>query len=390
MNYTDLHSKLRQHFTLGSSANEIPDSKVVIRKFEFDSSYNFLDPSLLQSENRFLHDWEFYDPSIVENANFRYPVFVPDARQHFDEAIVVLHGLNERNWNKYLSWGYTLAEQTGKAVILFPISFHMNRAPEDWSNPRKLDELWCERKSVFPDLRMSTHINLALSRRLTQFPERFFLSGYQSVHDLNRLVNDIHEGQHPLFKKGTKIDFFAYSIGVFLAQCMMVGNENPVIEKSKFFLFCGGALFSQMNGVSKYIMDDKAHERLQHYYIYDLEKEIEKSRKITDVLHLTTLGKAFRSMILPDRFRKLRENMFRRFSRNIQVEALEDDTVIPARESAETFGGEHGRIPNNVRILNFPFPHFHENPFPVKIPDFREAVDRHFAEVFHRAASFLA
>ena len=137
-------------------------------------------------------------------------------------------------------------------------------------------------------------------------------------------------------------------------------------------------------------MDEKAHERLQYYYINEVENENKKSSKITDLLNLTAMGRAFRSMIIPDRFRKLRENMFRALNRNIQVIALEDDKVIPARESAETFGGESGKIPKNVSILKFPFPHFHENPFPVKIPDFRETVDKYFSEVFLRAASFLA
>jgi len=390
MEYTDLHMKLREHFNLGESTTRIPDSRVLIRKFGFDSPYNFLDPAYLHFDKRFLHNREFYDPSVTENSRFRYPVFLPDDRLQFDEAIVVLHGLNERNWNKYLSWGYTLAEQTKKAVILFPISFHINRAPEDWSNPRKLGELLTERKSMFPNLKMSTHINLALSRRLTQFPERFFLSGYQSLHDLDRLIRQIHEGGHGLFREGTKIDFFAYSIGVFLAQTMMISNENPIIENSKFFLFCGGALFSQMNGISKYIMDNKAHERIQQYYIYEIEKEINKSRKITDVLNLTSLGKAFRSMILPDRYRRLRESMLSRFNKNIQVIAMENDRVIPARESAETIGGEYGKVPDNVSILNFPFPHLHENPFPLRIPEFKESIDRYFSEVFLRAAAFLA
>ena len=82
--------------------------------------------------------------------------------------------------------------------------------------------------------------------------------------------------------------------------------------------------------------------------------------------------------------------MFSANKRNIQLVALEDDKVIPARESAETFGGECGKTPENVSILNFPFPHFHENPFPVKIPDFKAAVDKYFSEVFLKAASFLA
>lgn len=390
MNYIDLHNLLKKHFDLGVEANEIPGSMVSVHKFEFISPYNFLDPSYFHFGNRFLHDREFYDPDVAENTRFRYPVFLPDARLQYDDALILLHGLNERNWNKYLAWGYRLAELTGRAVILFPISFHINRAPDDWSNPRKLDQLLSERRSMFPELRMSSHMNLALSSRLTQFPERFFLSGYQSLLDLEKLIGQIQGGNHPLFRRDARVDFFAYSIGAFLAQCMMIGNENPRLEESRFLIFCGGSLFSQMNGASRFIMDEKAHGRLQYYYINQIEQEIEQSRKITDILKDTAMGRAFRSMILPDRFRRLRESMLRRFGRNISVIALENDRVIPARESAETIGCEEGNIPGNVRILDFPFPHSHENPFPVKLPDFREAIDRCFQEVFKHAAAFLA
>ena len=51
----------------------------------------------------------------------------------------MLHGLNERKWDKYLAWAHYLAEETGKPVIIFPTSFHINRSLPEWLNPRLMN-----------------------------------------------------------------------------------------------------------------------------------------------------------------------------------------------------------------------------------------------------------
>jgi hypothetical protein len=56
---------------------------------------------------------------------------------------------------------------------------------------------------------MSSVVNVALSRRLTLQPERFFFSGHQVAGDLIKLMDSITNGQHPLFDKGTTIDYFS-------------------------------------------------------------------------------------------------------------------------------------------------------------------------------------
>ena len=65
--------------------------------------------------------------------------------------IIVFHGLNEKKWDKYLPWAYGLATQTGKAVVLFPIAFHMSRAPERWSSRQEMYAIAQKRMNEFPD-----------------------------------------------------------------------------------------------------------------------------------------------------------------------------------------------------------------------------------------------
>jgi hypothetical protein len=55
--------------------------------------------------------------------------------------------LYERSWLKYLAWALNLAELTGSYVILFPISFHINRSPATWKDPRTMIHLLKDRHS---------------------------------------------------------------------------------------------------------------------------------------------------------------------------------------------------------------------------------------------------
>ena len=44
------------------------------------------------------------DDRIQENKSFSYAIFTPSGRKKNNEAIILLHGLNERTWEKYLTW----------------------------------------------------------------------------------------------------------------------------------------------------------------------------------------------------------------------------------------------------------------------------------------------
>lgn len=330
------------------------------------------------------------DNSISENKQFVYPVFMPYNRLISDKAIFLLHGLNERKWDKYYTWAHYLAKETGKAVILFPISFHLNRGKQEWNDPHQMNQLVEERKSRFPNIEASTFINLALSERLTQSPERFFLAGLQTICDLNELISYIRSGKHPMFEKNTRIDFFAYSIGGLIAQVMMIADQEGILSESRFFFFAAGSAFGDMNGTSRLIMDSKANERTIHYYTRELDNELGKKGIIHDFFEGTALGKAFRSMISLDRLAAIRNQAFYRFSDKIRGIALKEDKVIPAEKIIKAFT-EKGQIPKGaIEVVHFPFPYSHELPFPLKSELVTPQVEEAFQHVFRSAASFLA
>ncbi len=75
---------------------------------------------------------------IPQNFEFRYPVIIPHPGSTYRKAIFYLHGLNERNWLKHLPGAMLLAEKTGNPVILFPLSYHINRGLPEWTDIHKM------------------------------------------------------------------------------------------------------------------------------------------------------------------------------------------------------------------------------------------------------------
>ena len=73
-------------------------------------------------------------------------------------------------------------------------------------------------------------------------------------------------GKVSYISPNAQVDFFAYSIGAFLSQILFIANPNGIVSNSRLFMFCGGAFFSEMNGVSKMIMDETAFEKISNYY----------------------------------------------------------------------------------------------------------------------------
>ena len=125
MEYTETFNKFKSLFNSENNEIEIPDSKVKIYNTGFRSDLPL---------NEFMNN---NDKLISENRSFSYPVFAP-RRADSNKVIFLLHGLNERSWLKYLAWAYNLADQTDSYVILFPISFHINRSPASWKDPRTM------------------------------------------------------------------------------------------------------------------------------------------------------------------------------------------------------------------------------------------------------------
>ena len=375
MVYTKTYYELKSVFTNENRIISIPDSDIKIHNIYFRSD---------APENEFSNK---NDTLITENSSFSYPVFIPGDRKS-DKVILLLHGLNERSWIKYLVWAYYLAKNTDSYVILFPISFHINRSPASWKDPRVMVHFMKVRNSSFEDVGMSSFANIALSNRLTEDPLRFFKSGFQTTSDITKLLSGIRDGTHEIIPRTTNFNIFAYSIGAFLAEIILMGNPEKLFTGSKLFIFCGGSVFSNMQGSSKLIMDSLAFDRVYRYYLFEFEKTLTGKGPFVDFLLTSQIGMAFRSMIDLGRLKIFRENILNKLRDQIHSVSLLKDTVIPSKGIISTLGNINKK--GVVDIWDFPYPYSHENPFPVLNFPVSKKVDYWFERVFSEASLFLA
>ena len=375
---------LKDIFDLNKDTIEISGSNTKICNLNFSSPLGIYDPD--ENENANFPGRE--DGTISENRVFKYPVFLPESGRKYSSLILLLHGLNERSWFKHLAWARYLCESTGKPVLMFPFSFHMNRSLPGWTNKNEMLSGLELRNAKYSDIRDSSIANYVLSQRLTDIPQRFFLSGYQSALDLTSLIKDIRAGNHFLFEAGCRIDVFSYSIGVFLAECMMIANPENIFDDSKFVFFAGGSLFQEMNGVSKYIMDNKAFDRIFYYYMKEMDEDIRSNSSMRNVLKGTSMGKAFRPMISYDRLRNFREKALEKYKSRILTIPLSNDKVIPSAPTVNLLK-KTACTEKNIKIMDFKFPCIHENPFPVNLKEFSADIDEAFLKVFSLSGSFL-
>ncbi len=387
MGYTNNYDILGKAFSLDKDDAMMKGTGINYRTFNFSSDCTKHLPGLSKIPNiekDFLSG--LADCEISENKDFRYPVFLPEGYKQTNRAIILLHGLNEKSWDKYLTWARELVLRTGHAVVLFPISFHMNRTPSAWINPRTMTGLSHLREEKYSDQRCSSFANAAISERLDNMPERFALSGYQSIMDLLNLVNHISSGKHPVFKEETEIHFFGYSIGAFLSQVLMIANPNGIFDKSRFVLFAGGSVFSHINGISRFILDQQAFEQLRTYYLNQDTWRRKTLKSYVKVMEVKNVARAFMAMLSPEYFKNLRESVFSDFNDRLLVYALKDDEVFPDEHIMDNFH-DSGVWVNR---LDFPFQYSHENPFPLsKDPEVSEKVDKSFDSIFKEIGHFL-
>lgn len=369
----------------------LPDSTITVEWRQFTSTWESMNIPCSPSEP-FCHALgRMADDMVEENRTFSYPTFFPESGKTYKRAILLLHGLNERSWEKYWTWAHFLCKKNGVPVILFPISFHMNRAPEEWGDPRAMFPLMKETEHQQRELgEITTYLNFALSMRLIDDPLRFFTSGHQSAMDITKLATQLKQGELANFEKETSTDFFAYSIGAFLAQILMVANPNQLFEKSRFFLFCGGALFCDMHGISKHILSKDAFERISRFYLKEIPKEVEKETPLGKFMKSNPLGQAFYAMLSNEKNPEMRTDAFKRFSERLYVLSLTKDSIIPPEGIKTAVEPQQQIGKTTYEEMDFPYTYTHEIPFPHDAkPEWHQAINRAFEEVFTKAAAFL-
>jgi hypothetical protein len=217
---------------------------------------------------------------------------------------------------------------------------------------------------------------------------RFFKSGYQTTSDIVKLLSAIRDGEHEIIPRTNRFNIFAYSIGAFLAEIILMGNPGNLFSESKLFIFCGGSVFSNMQGSSKLIMDSVAFDRVYNYYLNDFEKTLTGKSPLVEFLRSNQIGMAFRSMIDLGRLKIFRENILKNLKDQIHSLSLLKDSIIPCKGIISTLGNNNRK--NIVDVWDFPYAYTHENPFPILESPLSKKVDFWFEKVFAEATMFLA
>ncbi|NDW08799.1 DUF6051 family protein [Dysgonomonas sp. 520] len=404
MKYIDIFNKLKSAENYNDQEIEI-DENTVMRNFNFMSKSQ----SILPGGKNNHDDYEFipsnteseYEPDIIqemlnktdseimENINFRYHTLSPKGEDRAKGIILMYHGFNEKTWTKYLPWAKYIMEKTGKTIVMFPIAFHMNRAPAAWSDTREMYKISQQRKERHPNIICSSLSNVAISTRLHNKPQRFIWSGLQTYYDAVGLMEEIKSGNHPTISPDASVDIFAYSIGCLLAEILLMTNKNDYFSNSRFVAFCGGAVFNRLSPVSKFILDSEANVSLYSYVVEHIESHLKR-----DVVLGHYLGKEhpeginFRSMLDYKVFTSHREEKLREMADRIFAVALEQDTVIPPYEVANTLLGTKRDIPIRMETVDFPYKYKHEDPFPA-LANIADEVDEAFSRTFAPIAEFL-
>jgi hypothetical protein len=331
---------------------------------------------------------DLIDSEVNENKAFIFHIFEPQQQKNEKEAILLMHGFNEKSWKKYYPWAYRLARETGQCVVLCPMAFHMNRALSAWSDRHLMHRVSQTRKEHFPDLLQSSFSNVAISTRLQSKPQRFIWSGLQTYHDIVQFLDEVKDGKYPPLTGQMQFHFFSYSIGTFLSEILKLTNPKGYFTHSKLLAFCGGPTFNRLTPVSKAILDSEANVALYSYLVEHLESHLKHEKRLYHYMEEHPEGRYFRMMLDFKVRRQEREKRFREISADIFAIALAQDEVIPAYDVVSTLQGAAHDIPTQVIIADFDYSYSHESPF-VNKESVREKVDAAFNQTFDRFCAFL-
>ncbi|MCF8333228.1 MAG: DUF6051 family protein [Bacteroidales bacterium] len=387
MGYTNDYHHLAKHYHTDQDTLALEDWGITIKNVAFHSRYAEILPGKFEAS--FSDAKEFFlqpDQNIAENRDFTYPVIKKNHDSDESKVIILLHGLNERSWDKYLPWGKELCLKTSHPVILFPIAFHMNRSPALWSDPRTMTRLAGQRKKRYPSNRECSFVNAAISQRLGELPQRFFLSGLVSYFDLYDLICQLQDGEHPCLSNQPEINFFGYSIGAFLTEIMLMSDPEKRVSHSHAFLFCGGPTFDKMYGTSRYILDSKAIESIRSVFI-NKNFKIPLPDSVEEEIQKLHLRKIFNTMINSIKYPEYRNARLSTLAARLKLLPLRKDNVVPVKSVEETFSRACREIKQVVAPQDFPFEYSHEAPFPQN--GNKNQIDRAFSRIFDEAAAFL-
>ncbi len=302
---------------------------------------------------------EIADHLIDENLEFRYPLVreigSSQTSERHNRVIIVLHGLNERSFSKYLPWAYQLWAGTRTPVLLFPLTFHVNRVLPAWAKTQR--EVF-ERRSQLVGNEGAYRFNAVMSDRLAARPERFFWGAVQSYLDLVDLARTIRSGRHPHFTADARIDLFGFSAGGYLSLLLMLEDPDHLFNESRGIVFASGVPTRDLNLLSPFILDLAAEVAMMRLYVKNLERL--SNARMLHWFEAHGEGRWMKALsgLRTDRLR-LEERLRQVSARLLGITNLNDD-VMPTGSMLNTLQGLNRDT--GVEVAEFEMG-VHESPF---------------------------
>jgi len=213
------------------------------------------------------------DEQIKENLTFSYPLMREQSSsgilQRHKRVTIMLHGLNERFYDKYLRWAYPIWQGTEAPVVIFPLTFSINRVWHGWG--KQIPETR-ERRARIRNNRTVYYDNATMSERLGKHPKRFFWGGVQSYWDIIDLVRQIRnpKGDKEInkhFAPDTRVDFFGYSSGGYIALALLLANHEGLFSDSRACLFASCVEMNDIRPISPFIIDRKGEDAVREMFV---------------------------------------------------------------------------------------------------------------------------
>jgi hypothetical protein len=313
------------------------------------------------------------DCDVAENLDFRYPLLRARGAgtERARHLVVILHGLNERSFTKYVPWAYQLWRATGAAVALYPLSFHVNRVLPRWG--REIEGHLSRRRALHRNEDVHP-FNCVISDRLDAYPERLFWGGLQSYGDVVDLVREVREGRHPHVHPEARIDLLGYSIGGYLAIGLLLLDEGGMLGDSRAVIFESGAALRATNMSSRFIIDHACEVSLMKLYVRFTGRLA--NARLGHWLREHELGRWFRALCGDEPERGRLEARLRELAPRLLAISNSADEVIPAPAMLNTLQGLHRDTGVRVQELSLGV---HEHPF--LCPDYAQR-DRRFVTEF--------
>jgi hypothetical protein len=244
------------------------------------------------------------------------------------------------------------------------------------------------RQLASPTIVNSTFANAAISTRLQENPQRFCWSGLQTIEDISKFLDEVRSGARSPIAPKAQVNIFAYSIGAFLAEILLMADVGRHFANTRLFMFCGGATVDRMYPNSRYILDSDATIALHALFLSRLPSELQHDSRLGHYISRAhSEGQVFRWLLSYHEHKLEREARLRQLSNQIAAAVLRKDTVVPPGEVLNTLQGEARDVPVRVRLFDFPFDCSHVVPFPLNAPE--PALTQAFEQVFETAADHL-